>query len=240
MAMADEDRAMESIEQANGVSNHRATVDPSKLLYLPTSPDPLSPKLPFHGLASSIKMPPIQRQLDIRDQSDAATSVMSPDVRTHESTTPMDSDTMDVTPPPITDVQVRVPPPPRFPPLPYSSSKTGLVYDDRMKFHAEVPDLMINPDDIHPEDPRRIYEIFNEIQAAGLVQASTDDEDDAHEDQCWRIHVRHATAAEICLVHTPEHFSFIESLQSTLSVFIGHQRHLTLFRSSIDRAQATF
>ncbi|KAF2118870.1 hypothetical protein BDV96DRAFT_596684 [Lophiotrema nucula] len=110
-------------------------------------------------------------------------------------------------------VQVRIPPPPKFPPLPYSSSTTGLVYDSRMRFHAEPTSLMTAQDDIHPEDPRRIHEIFNEIQQAGLVQGPEEVQADAKEEQCWRIQARPAEKAEICLIHTPEHFDFIETLQ---------------------------
>lgn len=113
---------------------------------------------------------------------------------------------------PSSVVSVRIPPPPRFSPLPYSSSKTGLVYDPKMKFHAESSDAVLE-DGIHPEDPRRISEIFNEIQQAGLVQGADDFEEDAAAEQCWRILARPATRGEICLIHTPEHYRFIESLQ---------------------------
>jgi histone deacetylase 6 len=115
--------------------------------------------------------------------------------------------------PPTSKVEVRIPPAPRFPPLPYSSSKTGLVYDARMRFHSEPLSSMLMENDIHPEDPRRIHEIFNEIQQAGLVQGPEDSEEDAQQEQCWRIHARMASRGEICMIHTPEHYEFIESLQ---------------------------
>jgi hypothetical protein len=63
-------------------------------------------------------------------------------------------------------VEVLLTPPPD-PVLPYSSSRTGLVYDPRMRYHTEIG---ANEDDIHPEDPRRIFEIFNELKNAGLVE----------------------------------------------------------------------
>jgi histone deacetylase 6 len=82
-----------------------------------------------------------------------------------------------------------------------------------MRFHAELPDMSINPDDIHPEDPRRIHSIFEEIKQAGLVGSNTSDED-AEEDQCWRIATRFATRPEILLIHTEQHYNFVASLQS--------------------------
>ena len=124
-----------------------------------------------------------------------------------------ESDEMDIVSPTSPIVEVRVGPPPRFPPLPYSSSKTGLVYDSRMRLHVEPINMAIREDDIHPEDPRRIHEIFQEIQQAGLVQGADDPPEEARDEQCWRIRARQATKGEICLVHSPEHYDFIESLQ---------------------------
>ncbi|KAI8943814.1 hypothetical protein NX059_001787 [Plenodomus lindquistii] len=108
--------------------------------------------------------------------------------------------------------QVRIPPTPRSSVLPYASSRTGLVYDPRMRFHAELPESSHGADDIHPEDPRRIHSIFEEIKQAGLVDAVTA-EGDAREDQCWRIGIRPATRPEILLIHTEDHYNFVESLQ---------------------------
>jgi histone deacetylase 6 len=73
--------------------------------------------------------------------------------------------------------------------------------------------MTIREEEIHPEDPRRIHEIFQEIQEAGLVQGPEEAEEDAQEDQCWRIQARHATKGEVCLVHTIEHYDFVEALQ---------------------------
>lgn len=79
-----------------------------------------------------------------------------------------------------------------------------------MRFHAELPDMNINPDDIHPEDPRRIHAIFEELRQAGLVSSSTSEED---QDHCWRIASRFATRPEILLIHTEEHYDFVKSFQ---------------------------
>lgn len=111
-----------------------------------------------------------------------------------------------------TSPRVRIPPKPKSSLLPYATSRTGLVYDPRMRFHAELLESSHGADDIHPEDPRRIHSIFEEIKQAGLVDTVTT-EGDAREDQCWRIGIRPATRPEILLVHTEEHYAFIESLQ---------------------------
>ncbi|KAI4908918.1 hypothetical protein J4E90_008656 [Alternaria incomplexa] len=79
-----------------------------------------------------------------------------------------------------------------------------------MRFHAELPDMDLI-DDIHPEDPRRIHSIYEEIRQAGLLATSDLDED--QEDKCWRIMTRFATRPEILLIHTEEHYAFVESLQ---------------------------
>ncbi|KAF2200256.1 Arginase/deacetylase [Delitschia confertaspora ATCC 74209] len=114
---------------------------------------------------------------------------------------------------------------PRFPPLPYASGKTGLVYDAQMRFHVEPPNAYL-PEDIHPEDPRRIWAIFDEIRKAGLVQGPEEDED-AKDYQCCRISARHATRPEICLIHTEDHYNFIKKLQDydqkTLSELAGER-----------------
>jgi histone deacetylase 6 len=115
-------------------------------------------------------------------------------------------------------VEVLLTPPPD-PVLPYSSSRTGLVYDPRMRFHTE---LGATEDDIHPEDPRRIYEIYRELVLAGLVETDTSnsvtDSDDSGSSVCYprqrllRINSRLASAAEICLVHTQAHYEWVEGL----------------------------
>lgn len=131
------------------------------------------------------------------------------------NTVSSESDDMDITySVPRHRVEVRIPPPPRYPPLSYSSRRTGLVYDARMRFHCEPLNYLAGDNDIHPEDPRRIHEIFQEIQQAGLVRGPEEDGDDNENDErCWRIHPRSATRGEICLIHTEDHYEFIKTLQ---------------------------
>jgi histone deacetylase 6 len=123
----------------------------------------------------------------------------------------------------IPKVEVLLTQPPD-PVLPYSSSRTGLVYDPRMRFHTE---LGATEDDIHPEDPRRIYEIYNELVLAGLVEndmsSSTPDSDESSSSSAsphqrlLRINTRLATGVEICLVHSTAHYEWVEGLASKLN-----------------------
>jgi histone deacetylase 6 len=90
--------------------------------------------------------------------------------------------------------------------LPLASLPSGLCYDVQMRYHCEVRPTS----DVHPEDPRRIYYIFKELCRAGLV----DDIESTRplvERPLRRINARNATEEEISLVHTTEHYAFVES-----------------------------
>ncbi|KAH7025471.1 histone deacetylase [Macrophomina phaseolina] len=104
-------------------------------------------------------------------------------------------------------------PKPKSEKLPYSSSRSGLVYDVRMRFHTEPLDAMLSEDDIHPEDPRRIMEIFNELAESGLVETPSHHVPDP-DFSLWRINARPATEEEICLVHTRDHYARVREYQS--------------------------
>ena len=90
---------------------------------------------------------------------------------------------------------------------------TGLCYDDRMRYHAEVSSVL--EASLHPEDPRRIYAIFKELVDAGLVAG---DSFAKHivDQPLYRIKAREATRDECCLVHTQAHWDFISSLPGQL------------------------
>jgi histone deacetylase 6 len=199
----EEDNIMASTEP-NG--NHVPdTVDPSEIFGTAKGP-PLAKKeqLPFHSpsKSSTLLQPNAQN-----GNSGFNRSARSPSGR---------SEGMNISrlsPARRSSPKVCIPPKPRASVLPYASSKTGLVYDARMRFHAELPDMSTHPDDIHPEDPRRIHSIFEEIRQAGLVGSDTSEENE-REDHCWRIATRFATRPEILLIHTEEHYDFVESLQS--------------------------
>ncbi|KIV98406.1 hypothetical protein, variant 8 [Verruconis gallopava] len=102
---------------------------------------------------------------------------------------------------------------PAAPNLPYASQRTGLVYDPRMRFHTE---LEIDEDEeIHPEDPRRIYEIYNDLVQAGLVVVEGQEVDERLKPyKLIRIPAREAEAGEICLVHSQRHYEWMTTLKS--------------------------
>lgn len=139
------------------------------------------------------------------------------------------SDKMDIvrtTPLRRTSPRVRIPPKPRSQALPYATLKTGLVYDPRMRFHAELPSEQ-SAEDIHPEDPRRIHAIFEEIREAGLVRGPDSSENEENDDYCWRIGIRFAEEHEILTIHTKEHYDFISDLPSKYNPKCFHIALLT-------------
>jgi histone deacetylase 6 len=193
--MADGDSIMDSTE-LNGDALP-VTVDPSKL-GIQNSSQFMNEPLPFHSPSKTSQTFQTDDRLE-----DAYRAPKSPD----------DMDVALLTPRRRPSPEVRIAPRPRAAVLPYASSKTGLVYDSRMRFHAELPSMSLNADDIHPEDPRRIHSIFEEIRQAGLVGPPSTSEDEQTEDHCWRIAIRYATRPEILLIHTEEHYDFVKSLQ---------------------------
>lgn len=98
--------------------------------------------------------------------------------------------------------------PPKYAPLPYATSRTGLVYDVRMRFHVEpIPEEA----DMHPEDPRRIYTVYMELVEAGLVD-DVNSPDACSEYVLGRIPARFATKEEICAVHTDRLYDWVMDL----------------------------
>ncbi|KAJ5754281.1 Histone deacetylase clr3 [Penicillium manginii] len=94
------------------------------------------------------------------------------------------------------------------PGLPLASLATGLCYDVRMRYHCEVQPA----NDVHPEDPRRIYYIYKELCKSGLV----DDPDSCRPLAAiplQRIAAREATEEEIVSIHSADHFAFVRSTQ---------------------------
>ena len=138
---------------------------------------------------------------------------------------------------------VRVPAP-RFRPLPYSTTRTGLVFDARMRFHK---DQMSADDDAHPEKPQRIFEIYHQLQEAGLLidpdqenDSDAESEDPEAEFKMHRITIRSAEEAEICLVHSPEHFAYVKSCENASLDEIKHRTELGEGESSIYWHNMTF
>lgn len=95
-----------------------------------------------------------------------------------------------------------------------SLQPTGVCYDDRMKLHMNVD---WGAHDHHPEDPRRIEEIFNTFKEAGLIFTGNPAEiprilQDSPNRYMYRIRARTASKDEICLAHTKDHYDWVESL----------------------------
>lgn len=109
-----------------------------------------------------------------------------------------------------TDTRKDGPKPAKFAHLPYATSQTGLIYDVRMRFHVEHEP---SEDDVHPEDPRRIHAIYEAFVRAGLVWRQGDP-GPAGEYYMGRIDTRMVTREEVCLVHTIQHWNWIQSLNS--------------------------
>jgi histone deacetylase 6 len=111
--------------------------------------------------------------------------------------------------------------------LPTKELPTGLCYDDRMRFHAEVASTSENS--LHPEDPRRIFYIFKELSEAGLV-ADSKNQRPLVPQPLLRIDAREATEAECCLVHTPDHYAFVRAtagmIFKSLELIFGLSRPL--------------
>ncbi|QDS76944.1 hypothetical protein FKW77_005019 [Venturia effusa] len=95
--------------------------------------------------------------------------------------------------------------------LPHASSRTGIVYDARMRFHTEKDTE--EEEDIHPEDPRRIYEIYKALYDADLFEDEAGPSKPEEEPfKLWRIAARFAEPSEITLVHSHDHYRFMETL----------------------------
>lgn len=111
------------------------------------------------------------------------------------------------------------PKPAKYANLPYSTLQTGLVYDVRMRFHveAEPPE-----DDLHPEDPRRIHAIFEAFVNAGLAWREGES-GPVNDHYMGRIDARMVTRDEVCLVHTLNHWHWVQSLSVLSTEELGNE-----------------
>ncbi|KAI7865274.1 hypothetical protein BDF14DRAFT_1730727 [Spinellus fusiger] len=73
------------------------------------------------------------------------------------------------------------------------SLKTGYVYDVSMSYHANL-----NPSEDHPEDPLRIFSIYQKLKQTGLLE------------DCSRIECKKARVRDVLLAHTQEHIANIQ------------------------------
>ena len=115
---------------------------------------------------------------------------------------------------------------PKFLPLPYSTSRTGLVYDVRMRFHVEpIP----KDHNMHPEDPRRIFAVYDELVQAGLVDDPTSP-DLVGSYVLLRIPLRPAIREEILACHSERSFNWVMDLESTFAMMCPPTLQLTCYR----------
>ncbi|KAJ2546481.1 Histone deacetylase hda1 [Coemansia sp. RSA 1933] len=75
--------------------------------------------------------------------------------------------------------------------------KVGFVYDIRMKYHLDLED----PEDPHPEDPRRIYWIHELLGRADCLKLMQ------------QVKTRPATDEQVLRVHTKRHVSFMQETE---------------------------
>lgn len=93
---------------------------------------------------------------------------------------------------------------------------TGCCYDSRMKMHLNAD---FNPHTHHPEDPRRVHEIFEAFKRTGLIYMGPEEQMSRILSECptrymWRIPARYAIDEEILLCHTRGHLQWVEGLDN--------------------------
>ena len=104
---------------------------------------------------------------------------------------------------------------------------TGICYDVRMRFHCELQPHQ-RPDDHHPEDPRRIFCIYQALCEAGLVDDPVLSTRPLVPQPMVKIVARDATPQEICLVHDARHYTFMDNLRSEYPPNCGAPRLIPL------------
>ena len=169
---------------------------------------------PMTGVEQSSTRSPAEESLFVRDlgpnssHSPSFVQDEQQDIHTSETASGQSSHEDLVIPSRVqSTVSVLIPARPKFVPLPISSSRSGLVYDVKMRYHQSLED---EDDDPHPERPLRISKIFEELKAAGLVE-DTQDPSPSSEFQLLRIPARQATNEQLCLVHSENHVNKMES-----------------------------
>ncbi|KAJ2851733.1 Histone deacetylase hda1 [Coemansia brasiliensis] len=78
-----------------------------------------------------------------------------------------------------------------------ATTKVGYVYDVRMKYHQDLED----PQDPHPEDPRRIFWIYNILKQAGCL------------DIMKSVEVTPVSDNKILQVHTQAHLDMLKDTE---------------------------
>jgi len=193
-----------SIMQSTELNGESGVVDPSMLLITEGPTD--GSLQTFSKLVSPEAIEPFAVPLGRGNMMDVGT--------TDSSETPSDSDDelqlADTTRQKRAGIVIHQKAVPRVPALPVSTTQTGLVYDVLMRMHAELEPE--EDEEHHPEDPRRITEIYHELAQADLV--CDDEHPDQAEHKLLRIPARHATKQEVLLAHKKRHWKLVERLPS--------------------------
>ena len=106
-------------------------------------------------------------------------------------------------------------------PAPYNSFlPTGYCYDVRMRYHCEL-DPPKERRELHPEDPRRIFKIYQELCIAGLIKNPMLNKDYLIPNPLLNIPVRQVTEAEVELVHDKKMWDFMRATTRMFLVSFG-------------------
>ena len=97
---------------------------------------------------------------------------------------------------------------------------TGYCYDVRMRYHCEL-DPPKERRELHPEDPRRIFKIYQELCVAGLIENEMLNKGHLIPNPLLNIPVRQVTEAEVELVHDKRMWDFMVATQSNFPVLNG-------------------
>lgn len=97
----------------------------------------------------------------------------------------------------------------KYNPLPVSSLRTGLCYDPRMMYHAQLFE------EEHPEQPSRIFSIYKALVDAGLVEDQNISGVSKEGGIMMRIDAREVTPEEAILAHSKEHWEYLASTAGT-------------------------
>ncbi|CAG8450296.1 7362_t:CDS:10 [Ambispora leptoticha] len=81
----------------------------------------------------------------------------------------------------------------KYHPQPFKESRTGFVYDIRMRYHGNL-----HEGEYHPEDPSRISGIAKILETYNCTE------------RLVKIPAREATKEEVCLVHSVKHWNEVD------------------------------
>ncbi|KAF9906727.1 Histone deacetylase hda1 [Linnemannia zychae] len=169
-------------------ANADATEDSTNSLAATTTTAPVTSSSPITANASGLSPSPQTAENGLSPGDTASGLPSSSETGDDGPTTPMSGQSAVIT---------TVTPRPQPDTIDGRSTKTGYVYDVRMRFHQNI-----HGDNDHPEDPRRIWKIYEALRTAGCLN------------RMIKLPSREATQAELGLVHTAEHIQTITETAS--------------------------